>query len=130
MQTLYDEENAAVNDMYEQQKKLADELTAKLEAVLSENTDVKYGGNIDSLISEIRKLISVYEKGASALNPDLVNDKIKMLTKARKHERAEVFSTIQNYEKQLQILQKEEEIYDRPNSGVIAERFLERKMKN
>ena len=130
LQTLYDEENAAVNDMYEQQKKLADELTAKLEAVLSENTDVKYGGNIDSLISEIRKLISVYEKGASALNPDLVNDKIKMLTKARKHERAEVFSTIQNYEKQLQILQKEEEIYDRPNSGVIAERFLERKMKN
>lgn len=86
--------------------------------------------NFDFLVSDIRKLISVYQKGASALNPELVNNKMKMLIKVRKREKDEIFNTIQRYENQLKKLQKEEKIYERPNVGVIAKKFLKRKMEN
>ena len=128
LQTLFDLENIAVNELYEQQKKLADELTEKLETVLSQNNDVKYGNEIDSMISEIRKLISVYENGATALNTELVNEKIRILEKARKRQRSDIFNMIQSYDKQLRELQKAVKIYERPNAGEITRKFLERKM--
>ena len=70
----------------------------------------------------------MYENGATALNTELVNEKIRILEKARKRQRSDIFNMIQSYDKQLRELQKAVKIYERPNAGEITRKFLERKM--
>lgn len=127
LEQIYQTENEDVENRYQHNKQLANNMTSKLEAVCQTGNDVKYSNKVIFMINEIRKLISAYERSGKELNVNYIEDNIDKLSKIRKVERNRILNTIQVYEYEIQKLKDYSVIYEKPNSDKLVNAFLKRR---
>lgn len=127
LEQIYQKENENVEERYQHNKQLADNMTSKLEAVCQSENDVKYSCKVTLMINEIRKLISAYERNGAELNVRRIEKDIEKLSKVRKTERNSILNMIQFYENEIKKIKEYSIVYGKPNSNKLVNAFLKRR---